>query len=105
MTSSPPYDVTACPHCIRHDCGERAAATADTCPLCTGLGVVSESVGKKYRRVSALNFTGVVAGPLISIAPIVAFEHTGLFAVPLGIACTVLAGLPYAKLLNLHWFR
>jgi hypothetical protein len=48
---------------------------------------------------------GVVAGPLISIAPIIAFEETGLFAVPLGIACTLLAGLPYAKLLNLHWFR
>jgi hypothetical protein len=46
-----------------------------------------------------------VAGPLISIVPIVAFEETGLFAVPLGIACTILAGLPYARLVHLNWFR
>ena len=37
--------------------------------------------------------------------PIVAFEETGLFAVPLGIACTILAGLPYARLVHLNWFR
>jgi hypothetical protein len=66
---------------------------------------VSESVAKKYRRLSALNFTGIVAGPLICIGPIVAFEEAGLLAVPLGIACTVLAGLPYAKLVHLRWFR
>ena len=105
MTSSSMYDVTACPHCPRNGHGECAADNSDPCPLCAGLGVVSGSVGKKYRRASALSFTGVVAGPLISIVPIVAFEETGLFAVPLGIACTILAGLPYARLVHLNWFR